>query len=83
MTVASNGKKADLYLKFIGILLIANMAILSFVFVRAMERNDRDHEDIIRMVQSLALGFRDFAEHAPPNHIHLDDGTCARVVTEQ
>ena len=78
MSSVGNGKKADLYLSVIGVLLLIIMGVMTWSFQAATARNDRDHDRIIGMVQSLANEYRDFTEHAPPDHVHLPDGSCAR-----
>ena len=79
MADIGNGKKADLYLKFIGILIVVVISLLTFTFNITRNQNNEDHKEIMAsvvatqgMVQKLATDFRDWCEMAPPEHVHLD-----------
>ena len=89
--MASNGEKADFYLKVIGVLICILIGILSFVSASAISRNDTAHVEIKRMITDMSGANNDriraldervtrFFEHAPPPHVHLEDGKVSRVV---
>ena len=84
-----NGR-AKLYLQCLVAAIGVVIIISGYVFGTAVIRNDADHLVIMRTaeahtirleakIDAIATIFNIFAQGAPPDHVHLDDGTTARV----
>jgi hypothetical protein len=76
-----SGASSRWYLNVIITLLMVFMALIAWTMQDALARNDQDHEVIKDDLKELSGLVLTFVQNAPPNHIHLPDGTCARILT--
>ena len=80
LMTSTNGEKARWYLNILVTICMVILALIAWAMRDALARNERDHEVIKEDLQALSAIVTTFFQNAPPNHVHLPDGSVARVV---